>query len=75
MGYVVERVPVPPQARTTRANPVATQMRQLEPGESFLVPFDDPHWRAALVGNENQRGARHFFVVMEAGGRRVFRDR
>lgn len=71
--YVVERVPLPKGGRGRRANPITEQMRKLAVGESFVVPFDDPDWKAGLVRNENHRHRSRYVQVRETNGYRIGR--
>lgn len=70
--YVVEKKPVTLH-RGPRENPITTQMRKLNIGESFVVAFDDPNWTGSQVRNENGKNGARYATAREEGGLRIGR--
>lgn len=76
MNYRIETVPMPQPHRSSRKNPLAEVLRQLEVGQSILVREGDPNYRVSLVSNLNQTDKpKHWFQQKEKAGLRIFRDR
>jgi hypothetical protein len=75
-GYRVDNVPMPGSPPWGRSpNPLTVALRQIAVGQSILVPPGDPNWKTRHLANLNADKAKHFFMVREPGGIRIFRDK